>query len=90
MTEEYREGGREGGCSECCAHPQEEYREQCGDGTPDGGDTMLFPCQPGHAVFTPVAELLPDARFMITEATNRESCLVLYSVTVVLTSVTTV
>jgi ubiquitin thioesterase CYLD len=48
----------------------EEFSNRGGDGTPEGGAKALFPCQPGHCVFSPVQELVPDSRFMITEATN--------------------
>ena len=33
---------------------------------------MLFPCPPGHSVFTPVDELVPDPRFQSVESVNRE------------------
>lgn len=62
----------EGGVCVVRVSSQEEYRDQCGDGTPEGGDTMLFPCQPGHALFTPITDLLPDSRFLSPEADNRE------------------
>jgi multidrug efflux pump subunit AcrA (membrane-fusion protein) len=48
----------------------EEYRAGCGDGTPEGGVEKLFPCQSGHSVFSPVADLVPDSRFMAVQTVN--------------------
>ena len=52
---------------------QEEYRAGCGDGTPEGEVEKLFPCRPGHSVFSPVTDLVPDSRFMAVQTVNRES-----------------
>ena len=52
---------------------QEEYSEKCGDGTPEGGEKVLFSCHPGHALFSPLMKLLPDSRFTATGPENRES-----------------
>ena len=42
---------------------QEEPREGCGTGALPGGSEQLFKCQPGHGIFSPMADLHPDVRF---------------------------
>ena len=42
---------------------QEEPRKGCGTGALPGGSEQLFQCQPGHGIFSPMADLHPDVRF---------------------------